>query len=221
VPLKKFADGSGMREDTVTFAVEGWEWDSLYKNPEDPQSPHPVTEGSVIEAQLSIWPKLIFQHWNKHSQTDELAYLDLGLIPDTKAPQKGMFRVKEASNLYLISGVTRGIRNYKSQNKRNRYRVNTLLDCGLPLILSEELTSQYVDTEGDFLVAIGLLYGYIKYSPDLFRVPVTGKVTRMTPLSITPRAVLIQMSLQPSVVVPDMRVSYHNVDTVDPRQKWQ
>ncbi len=191
--------------------MDGWEWDSLYKNPEDRNSPHSIRLGSAIEAQLSLWPKLILRFWNKRSTRNELAYI--GFDPEAPVPERGLFQLKESSNLYLVSASARKIEKRSWKDNPKNQRIDTLLDCGVPVVLSEEVgrgeASAYYENEGDSIVVICLLFASIAYSRALFRAPIIGTVRRTLPLRIVPPATLLDLELQPHLVIPETRVSYH------------
>ncbi|HEV2120019.1 MAG TPA: hypothetical protein VGS11_07965 [Candidatus Bathyarchaeia archaeon] len=200
---------------TITFAVDGPEWDSLYEDPEDKNSHHRVHEGVTIEAQLNLWPNLILYHWNKRTLIDELAFL--GFDPTRLTPERSIVSLKAGSNLYLVSGIARQVvrRSWATDSKKQR--IYTLLDCGLPVVISEDVkesnSSAFLEREGDCLVAICLLFGSIAFSGVPFRTPVTCMVKKITPLKIVPRSTILEAELQPGQVVPTLRISYHGEQT--------
>jgi hypothetical protein len=197
---------------TITFAVDGPEWDSLYENPENHEGPHGIHEGVSIEAQLILWPKIILHHWNKHTSVDELSYL--GFDPGKPPPERSLVSLKAGSNLYLVSGIARQIARRPWSTNPAKQRIDTLLDCGLPIVISEhvkgEERSTYVENEGEFLVLLCFLFGSIAFSGVMFRTPITGKVKKVGPLSIVPLAVLLEVELQRPPALPEFRVSYHS-----------
>ncbi len=195
----------------LTFAVDGPEWSSLYENPESENSLHRIHEGSSVEAQLVLWPKLILHHWNRRSSSNQLAYL--GFDPERSPTARSLISLKTGSNLYLVSGVARQIVRRPWKTDPKKHRINTLLDCGLPVVIFEDVKktdrSAYVEKEGEFLVAICLLFGSIAFSGVIIRTPIVGRVTKITPLEIIPPATILEIQLQPSQVVPESRISYH------------
>jgi hypothetical protein len=196
---------------SVTFAVDGPEWDSLYKNPEDKNGAHLVHEGQPIEVQLVLWPKIILRHWNKHSAANELSYLGIDL--EQSPPERSLIPVRADSNLYLASGIARQIVKRSWASDPRKEHINTLFDCGLPIVISEDVKrddpSMYVKGEGEFLVALCFLFGSIAFSGVAMRAPIIGSVTKIRPLKTIPPATILEIQLKPSQVVPESRVSYH------------
>ena|SRR5437667_8098562 len=86
----------------ITFAVDGPEWDSLYENPENKIGPHRIHEGTSIEAQLVLWPKIIPYHWNKYSSFNQPAFWDL--IQRRPCPKEASFPLRRG-HIYLVSGI--------------------------------------------------------------------------------------------------------------------
>ena len=205
---------------TITFAVSGPEWDSLYENPENKEGPHLIREGVSIEAQLALWPNVILRHWNGQGSANELAYL--GFDPEEPPPERGLIPLKAGSNLYLVSGIARQIARRPWRTDPAKQRIDTLLDCGLPIIISEDVEgedpSTYIEKQGEFLVLLCFLFGSIAFSGVMFRTPIIGKVKRVGPLRIVPLAVLLEVELQRPPALPEFRVSYHaeQVRTVGP-----
>jgi len=200
----------------VTFAVDGPEWDSLYVNPEDEKSVHKIREGISIQVQLVLWPGLVLHHWNKSGSKHQLAYL--GFDRADKDPERSILALKSHSNLYLISGVARRIAKHSWGTDPRKLRIDTLLDCSLPIVLQEDVanskSSSFVDGEGDFLVAVCFLFGSIAFSNSMFRSPVVGKVARIAPLNIIPPATLVEVELQPGQVIPDLTISYDSEQAI-------
>jgi hypothetical protein len=207
----------------ITFAVDGPEWDSLYENPENENSPHRIHEGSSVEAQLVLWPKLILHHWNKRNSNNQLAYL--GFDPEKPFAERSLVSLKAGSNLYLVSGIARQIVRRPWKTDSRKHRIDILLDCGLPLVICEDVKksdqSTYVEKEGEFLAAICLLFGSITFSGVMIRTPIVGRVTKITPLRVVPPATILEIQLQPNQVVPESRIDYYGekvktVDCLDP-----
>lgn len=190
-------------------------------NPENKNGPHRIKEGVPVEIQLSLWPKLILHHWNKRTPANPLAYL--GFDPKKPVPDRAMLSLREGSNLYLVSGIARQMVKRAWKTDSRKQRINILLDCGLPVVLSEEIgkndRSNYVEAEGDFLVAICLLFGSIAFSSAMFRTPIIGKVRRVIPMRVLPPCTLLEVEPQPGQVIPETRVSYHSeqIEVSEPR----
>ncbi|OLB69798.1 hypothetical protein AUI06_08225 [archaeon 13_2_20CM_2_52_21] len=164
--------------ESIYFTVDGWQWDELYENTEDRTSPHPIHEGTNIKVQLQIWPRITLSLWTDRN-LDELQELDrLGLT--TTPPQHSVSSLRRDSSLCLLSGVVRETRKFSWSNDPNKQTIDTLLDCGIPVVLSEETkkgeTGSYPNQTGDFIAAICFLYGALTHSPSLFESPIICKV---------------------------------------------
>ena len=91
----------------ITFAVDGPEWDSLYENPENKIGPHRIHEGTSIEAQLVLWPKIIPHHWNKYSSFNQPAFL--GFDPEKAMPERSLVSLKAGSYLSSVGDCARSL----------------------------------------------------------------------------------------------------------------
>jgi hypothetical protein len=141
----------------------------------------------------------------------DLAYL--GFDPSNSFPERSLVSLKAESNLYLVSGIARQIARRPWSTNPAKHGIHTLLDCGLPIVISENArkdeSSAYLGKEGEFLVTICLLFGSVAFSGVPFRTPIIGRVKKFTPLRVIPPATLLEIELQPTRVIPELRVSYH------------
>ncbi len=192
------------------MAVDNAEWDSLYYDPSKKGSPHRVQEGTAVEVQLWVSSKHVLWYCNGSDSQNELAYLG---IDRDGALERTLTMIRNDSNLCFFSGLARRITSRVRKLDPRKQTVNILLDCGLPIVLIEEVSrnkaSKYVQKEDEYLIGICPLWGSIAFSNSVFQAPVTGKVKKITPLKVIPPSTLLEIELQPSRVVPDIRISYH------------
>ncbi len=202
---------------TITVAVDNLEWDSLYEHPERKDSLHKIRQGMAIEIQFMLWPDLILQHWNGKTPAKTLAYLD---IDQQNSPsERKIISLKTKSNLCLFSGFARKIHRQTWKTNQSKRTIASLLDCGFPIILEENVNqeshSAYFDKEGDYIMGISLLFASVAFSGSPFRAPVVCKVVNVTPLKVVPSATLLELEPLPPLVVPETRISYHAEDVED------
>ena len=191
---------SGLQPRSVTFSVEGWQWDELYENTEDRSSRHPIQVGVNIKVQLHIWPKLILRAWNNVNPESlkELAYLGFASVPSDRCVKQ----LRQDSSLCLISGISQKIRRVTWRADSHRQAVNTLLDCGIPIVLTEDVETRkpsgFVNKEGDHVIAISFLFGDLTHSTSLFDSPVVSRVQSIGERLNLAEAILLTAEPQPA-----------------------
>jgi hypothetical protein len=194
----------------LIIAVDNPEWASLYQNPEDENGPHKIREGTIIEAQLFLQPNFIVHYWNKKTSKKDLAYL--GISPSNYVPERRLLNLKLGSNLYFLSGIARRVARHDWANDRTKEELNTLLDCELPLVITELVgrgkPSAFVEKESDFFLGVCHLWASIAFSPTLFRSHIVSKVKKITYLEVVPPAIMLEVEPQPSEALPETRITY-------------
>ena len=206
--------------DTLTIAVDGLEWDSLYEDPSEPESRHKIREGKVLQIQLWTSSNRVLHHWNRSNSVNQFPYL--GIVVDDQ-PERSIVTLRKGSNLAFFSGYAKRIVSRPRKLDPRKDSIDILVDCGIPLVIMDEVErgspSRIVEEENQYVVGICHLWGSIAFSNSIFQAPVVGKARKITSLRVTPPSVMLDIELRPPQVLPETMVSYHarplvKVDTV-------
>jgi hypothetical protein len=190
----------------LTVAVDHNEWQDLSGR---------VQLNTVLEVQLSTWPKAIPNYWSSRSPGRKIEYLGINLRGSVN--ERKLVQLKADSNLYYFSGPARRMNSRKyfdSHWQKEREKREVLLDCGIPVVFEEVSNpgepSHYVQNEGEFLMGLCFLWGSISYSGTLYRTPLVSRVVGITEMDFVPPFVLLDILMMPQSTKPEIRVSYHS-----------
>lgn len=191
---------------TLTVAVDDSEWQDQSGK---------VKLDTVLEVQLSTWPKAIPNHWSSRSPSREVEHLGINL--QSSVNERKLVQLRAESNLYYFAGPARRMnsrRHFDPHWQKEREMREVLLDCGLPVVFEEignlGEPSDYVQNEGEFLMGLCFLFGSISYSGTLFRTPLVARVVGITEMNFVPPFVLLDIVLLPPSTKSEIKVGYHS-----------